>query len=189
MIESDEQLAVAAQAASELIQQISDYLGERNCEEGKIRFPRGYIRACIEHRNKYTFIKDPVLRRNIAYALLTTDVFRWLLNRTDLAIVAKEMIIKQGIAIFGSIAEAVTKDYLKGKPGGGKNYKKRLDMLYENGEIDEETKRELVWLWDLRNSLHLMLLTDPEYEKYTMRDYNRAVLALRRLRICLGGEP
>ncbi len=102
---------------------------------------------------------------------------------------AKEMIIKQGIAIFGSIAEAVTKDYLKGKPGGGKSYKKRPEVLHENGELDEEAKRELVWLWDLRNSLHLMLLTDPEYEKYTMKDYNRAVLALMKLRICLGGEP
>lgn len=187
MIRSDHDLIKVAGEVNEKIQQINDYLGDRNCEEGKIRFPRGYLRSCIHHRNKYTFVKDIVLRKNIAYALLTTDVFRWILNRTDISIVAKEMLIKQGISILGSIAESITKEYLKGKPGGGKNYKKRLQVLLGDGILGEELKEELEWLWDVRNNLHLMMLSDPEYNKYKMSDYNRAICALSDLRAALGG--
>ena len=189
IIRNDKELACVAKKVSELLQAIHDYLGDRNCEEAKIKFPRGYIRKCVHHRKRYAFVKDKTLRSNIAYALLTTDIFRWLLNRTDLAIVAKEMLIKQGIVIFGAIAEAITKDYLKGKPGGGKPFKKRLEVLQNNGIIDESLRYELEWLWDYRNRIHLMLLSNKEYGHYRIIDYNRAVKALNALRKALGGEP
>jgi len=189
IIKNDEELACVTKKVSELLQAIHNYLGDRNCEEAKIKFPRGYIRKCVNHRKRYSFIKDKTLRSNIAYALLTTDIFRWLLNRTDLAIVAKEMLIKQGIVIFGAIAEAITKYYLRGKPGGGKSFKKRVEVLQNNGIIDESLRRELEWLWDCRNRIHLMLLNDKEYGHYEIIDYNRAVKALNGLRIALGGKP
>ncbi len=99
------------------------------------------------------------------------------------------MLIKQGIVIFGAIAEAITKDYLKGKPGGGKPFKKRLEVLQNNGIIDESLRYELEWLWDYRNRIHLMLLSNKEYGHYRIIDYNRAVKALNALRKALGGEP
>ena len=39
-----------------------------------------------------------------------------------------------------------------------------------------------------RNDVHLMLLDKPEFNKYNIGHYNRAVRALINLRVSLGGE-
>lgn len=122
---------------------------------------------------------------------MTTDIFRWMLNRTDISLTAKEMLIKQGISLIGVVAESVVKVVLAGQPGGGnkQNFKKRVETLFNTGRITEEIKVELEWLWDTRNDVHLMLLDEREYNKYNLKHYNRAVRALANLRISLGGQP
>ena len=189
MIESDAELIRTISEINEKIQSVNDYLGDRDFDEARLRFPRGYLRSCATHRGKYNFLEDKVLQRNISYAKLTTDIFRWLLNRTDISMVAREMLIKQGISIMGSVAESVVKTVLKGLPGGGnkQNFGKKVETLLLMEKIDEETRDELTWLWDTRGNIHLMLLEEPEYNKYTLEQYNRAVKALARLRVSLGG--
>lgn len=191
MIKSDEDVPKIVSEINERMQALHDYLGERNIEEAKIKFPRGYIRTCASHRRKYSFLECHTLKSNIAYAKLTSDIYRWLLNRTDISITAKEMIIKQGIALVGSVAETVVKEVLKGQPGGGRkqNFKKKVEKLVEDNVITNELKEELDWLWDTRNNVHIMLLTEREYQKYEMKHYNRAIKAMKNLRVSLGGKP
>lgn len=191
MIENDDDLARVVSEINERIQSVHDYLGDRNHESARLRFPRGYLRTCAHHRGKYAFLDDKVLQKNIAYAKMTTDLFRWMLNRTDISMTAKEMLIKQGISIVGVVAESVVKAVLAGKPGGGnkQNFKKKVETLFNLGQITVQTKTELEWLWDTRNNVHLMLLNEPEYKKYDMAQYNRAIRALQSLRVSLGGQP
>jgi hypothetical protein len=191
VIESDDDIPKVVGEINERMQALHDYLGERNLDAAKIRFPRGYIRTCASHRSKYRFLTCHTLKSNIAYAKLTSDIYRWLLNRTDLSITAKEMIIKQGIALVGSVAETVVKEVLKGQPGGGRkqNFKKKIQKLVDDDTITQELQAELDWLWDTRNNIHIMLLTDREYNKYEMKHYNRAIKAMQNLRVALGGLP
>jgi hypothetical protein len=191
MIKSETDLAHVVNEINERLQAVHDYLGEKNDDQARIRFPRGYLRTCAHHRSKYDFLNDKILQSNIAYAKLTTDIFRWMLNRTDLSLTAKEMLIKQGISIIGGVAEAIIKTVLKGQPGGGnkQNFKKKTEKLYQSGKISQEIQKELEWLWDTRNDVHLMLLEKREYNKYSIKQYNRAVLVLQELRVALGGNP
>lgn len=182
MINDDQELLAAATEVGEKIQAIHDYLGDRNHPHGTIRFPRGYLRTCVDHRNKYLFIDDHTLRSNVAYTLLLTDLFRWLLNRTDINGQAMEMLIKKEISAIGSIIESVTKCYLKGRHGGGKNYKYRSQVLVDESIINEELKIEIDWVWDVRNREHLMLLKQRDWQIYEMADCNRAIRALHKLR-------
>lgn len=182
MIENDSELLLAAAEVGEKIQAIHDYLGDRNHPNGIIRFPGGYLRTCVEHRKKYLFITDHTLRSNIAYTLLLTDLFRWLLNRTDISGQAKEMLIKKEISSIGSIVESVTKCYLKGRSGGGQNYKHRSQALFDENIISEQLKEELDWVWDVRNGEHLTLLKQRDWKIYEMKDCNKAIRALHQLR-------
>lgn len=189
MIESDADLLRTISDINEKIQLVNDYLGDRDFDEARLRFPRGYLRSCALHRSKYNFLDDKVLQRNIAYAKMTTDIFRWMLNRTDISMIAREMIIKQGVSIMGAVAESIVKTVLKGQPGGGnkQNFGKKVETLFATNKINEKTKQELTWLWNTRGNIHLMLLEEPEYGKYSLAHYNRAVRALTSLRVSLGG--
>jgi len=63
-IENDEQLAEVTRQVSDGIQAIQSYLVDRNCEEGKVEFPWGYIRRANVHLERYFFIRDDILKRN-----------------------------------------------------------------------------------------------------------------------------
>ncbi|MFK5912985.1 MAG: hypothetical protein QM484_01310 [Woeseiaceae bacterium] len=182
MISNDEELLEITTDVGEKIQQIHDYLGERNHPNGAIKFPRGYLRRCVEHRKKYDFISDHILKSNIAYTLLQTDLFRWLLNRTDISGQAKEMLIKKEISSIGAIIESITKHYLHGRRGGGKNYKYRSNVLVDEGIITKELKINIDWVWDVRSGEHLMLLEQREWKVYEMKDCNKAIRTLHELR-------
>lgn len=182
MIENDDELLKVSNDISEKLQQIHDYLNDRNHPNGKIKFPRGYLRKCVDHRRKYMFVSDHILRSNIAYTLLQTDLFRWLLNRTDIFGQAKEMIIKKEISAIGAIIESITKCYLHGRRGGGQSFKYRSNVLFEEGIISEELKEKINWVWDVRNSEHLNLLEQREWGVYEMKDCNKAIRTLHELR-------
>ncbi|CDM66725.1 hypothetical protein [Pyrinomonas methylaliphatogenes] len=174
-----------------LVERIGNDLQEiENClkSEGdrclKIRFPRGYLRKAKFFRKQYWFISNPNLQRNIAYTLILSDVYRWLLNRTDLYGTAREMIIKEGICLVGSLCESITKDVAQHKNICGKNagYKQRTAAMVEQGMISDNLKKDLDDLWDWRNREHLFLLDEWEYGKYTLKRYNDAIRVLGCLR-------
>lgn len=183
-ISNDEELIEVQKQVSEGIQAIQDYLSDRNCEEGKIKFPWGYIRRAGLHIERYKFIRCDILRRNIAYALIGSDVFRWTINRTTIKGVARDMMIKETICLMAQIIESVTHDLLKGHFPKKQidYYKKRTNKLLEIGLIDEELKGELHWVWDTRQSQHIFLMDVREHEHYEIKDLNRAVRATGKLR-------
>lgn len=182
MIEDDDQLKEAVARVSRDLQNIQNYLTLENHQDAKVRFPRGFIRTAAHFRLRFNFLNDETLKRNVAYTLILSDTYRWLLNRTDIYGTAKEMIIKEGICLVGSLCESVTKDVLNGVVGKKRGYKDRTLYLLENEIIDAELKADLDWVWDTRNNEHLFLVEIREHEHYKLPDYNRAIRALRKLR-------
>ena len=100
LIKNDNQLRDAVAVVNEQIQAIQDYLGQGNHVYGKTRFPRGFLRPASHFRSRLGFINDDNLRKNLSYALILSDVFRWITNRTDLTGIAKEMVIKNVIILY-----------------------------------------------------------------------------------------
>ena len=181
MIQNDTELVDAVVNAGNLLQEIQDFCGRKQIDEAKVRFPRGFIRTAVEHRNTLPNIKDNTLSQNITYALMTLDALEWLVNRTDIAMIALEMIIKQGITIIGSICETLT--IRPGERGLGRNngYKSRTNHLVELNVIDKGLKDDLDWIWDSRNRVHLIDLKTSEFDAYKREDYNRAAKSLECL--------
>ncbi len=180
-IRNDKELADAVEKVNDLIQQIQDYAGRDFAKPAKIRFPRGFLRLAADQKARFSFLTEKHLRSNLAYTVLLSDVQHWLLVRTDLSGLAKEMVLKLQFFLLGTIVESVTKAHLKGKCGG--NYAKRLEYLERHGVIDAGLQADLNWLWDVRNKMHLFQLTDTEWNatEYTITNYNRAVRAVRAL--------
>lgn len=173
------ELSEAVRKAGELLQNIQDYLGDRKSEEGRVRFPRGFIKSADDYRSKLPRRVESPLRDNIAYALMMTDVLRWLAIRTDITATALDMIIKQGIAIIASVAEALS--IQKGRVGLGKSksFCDRMNHYNETDVINDNLRRDLIWLWNKRQGVHLYDLVHSEYHAgYTREEYNRARRAL-----------
>ena len=181
MINDDLELIAAVARINEELQEASDYLGERNLSEAKVRFPRNYIKSASHYRNQLLFINDKTLLNNSSYALMLIDVYKWIVNRTDIFGVPKEMIVKEAICLIGSLCESFTKSVLKGKVGKHKGYKERTTYLLDKGLISTHEKSELDWIWDTRNNEHLFLLDFVEFNHYKVSDYNRARNAFNKL--------
>ncbi len=116
------------------------------------------------------------------------DVQHWILVRTDLSGIAKEMVIKLQMFLLGSIVESVTKTFLHGRCGG--NFCRRTQYLLDSGVIDSTLRTDIDWLWNLRNNMHLFQLDGIEWSstEYTIANHNRAVRAFRKLLAKLGGS-
>lgn len=181
-IRSDEQLAEAAQLVGRKLQEIQDYLGADSHRDAKVRFPRGYIRTAEHFRSGLPFILDRNARDNLAYALILTDVYRWLTNRTDLFGTAREMVFKAGVVLAGSICETMAVNYTNGTIGRTVRFKPRCTRMVAAGMITEGLRDELHWLWDTRSAIHLCDVEIREYERYKAADYNRAITCVRDLR-------
>lgn len=183
-ITTDAELRHAVDRINSDLQDVQNYLGQNNHQDAKIRFPSGFIRPAIGFRAEVSYLIDRDLIRNIAYAHITTDVYRWLLNRTSIVGTAKEMIIKEGICLAAAIVESLTMAAglqlgLTGKHG---KFKKRCKRFVEEGLITETLYDELMWLWETRQNEHLFLVEATEYQVYGIRDYNRAGSTLRELK-------
>lgn len=89
--------------ASRLLQQIEDEVRQKGVQhsmgetiEPKIGFPRGYVRTASWFRRKYS-CHIRTIADHVAYTLQFHDVLRWLLNRTDHSLTARQMVIKYGV--------------------------------------------------------------------------------------------
>jgi type I restriction enzyme S subunit len=167
------------------LQKLEDLLKTSGDRKIKIRFPRGFLRRASHFRERYWFVRDNNLKRNIGYSLILSDVYRWMLNRTDLWGTPREMLIKEGVCLMGSLTESLTKDAMRGICGKNQSYSKRLIKMAELCIINDNLRAKLEWLWDYRNHEHLFLIEEWEYGHYTLKHYNNAILALRGLRDAL----
>ncbi len=182
MITNDYELKDAVSIIDDHIQKIQNYLGQDPHADGKIRFPRNFIRTADHFRNQLSFVKDTNIKDNLAYALILSDVYRWLTNRTDIFGTAKEMVMKSGIALMGSICETMAIDGTKGIIGKKHSFCERCNRMVTKDIISEYLKNELHWLWEARAAIHIYEINHREHEKYKMKDYNRAIKITRELR-------
>ena len=182
MITSDQELLETVAVAGECLQDIQDCLGLGFKDMGRVRFPRGFIRKADHFRRQLSFIADQQVRDNVAYALIQSDVYLWLINRTDLFGIAREMTIKSAIALMGSINETLAITGTKGTVGRRHSFCERCNRMVDKGIIEDPLRQDLHWLWEIRSAIHIYNLDHRELEKYTMNDFNRAVSASRNLR-------
>lgn len=185
IISNDGELRDAKALVDEHIQEIQNYLGDSNNADGKIRFPRGYLRPVGHFLPQLSFIDSATLKRNLAYALILSDVLRWVTNRTDLWGLPKEMVSKMGIVVMGSICEAMAVNGTRGVIGRRHSFCERANRMVAEGIITTALKDDLHWLWGKRSGVHLHDLTHREYGTYEVADYNRAVRTTQELRASL----
>ena len=106
-ISDDQELAQAVAQASHLVQQIQDYCGRARREDSKINFPRGLIGTADSYRALCPDYLTAAQKSSVAYGYMYLDVIWWVLARTDLSSIAKEMMIKSAIVTLGTILEAM----------------------------------------------------------------------------------
>ncbi len=164
------QLCEDVSSASNALQRIQNFIGLNAHPIAKqiarVSFPRGYLSTADTHRQLMPFVSDSALRSNLAYTLILANTVRWLVEKTDLWGVPRDMLIKLQIFLYGTIIESITKDYLHGVCGG--NFKARNKALEDMAIVEANLRAELDWIWDERNKMHLFQLEQGEYEN----DYN-----------------
>lgn len=179
-ISNKNQLRAAVRKAGDLLQSVQEFVGRDLQPAAKVRFPRGYLRTASDHRVQLRFVSDSVLKSNLAYTFILSDVILWLLLRTDVGATAREMLVKLQLFLGGTMVESITKEYLRGLCGKG--YEKRCEYLVSEGVIEDELREELNWLWNMRNNMHLFLLERPEYDtKYDDAALRRSAAAFNGL--------
>ena len=155
----------------------------------KIEFPGGIITKSWTYREILPYIYDDCLRRNISYHLMLDDIFQWLLRRFNFYLVAEAMLIKTAIVNFGAIFEAILKnvsscfrkDRKETKEKDELGVSRACTILTKNGVISKESKKDIMWVWGIRNKQHLVLLKNWEYVRYEITDYDRAIDTYNRL--------
>lgn len=169
-----------ADQAGAALQQIQDELG-RDGAGGVVRFPRHYIKTVGQRTHHFLWIGDEALKRNLCYHFLFADVLRWILNRTDLWGVARDMVVKHWIATIGAIVEGITVAAITrlAQPVG--RFPGRLNRLVTAGAIDAALQTELQWVWDTRTNMHIHEVQYLEIDRYPIPEAVRASNAVRTL--------
>ena len=187
-ITNDAQLQKIVIEVNERLQAIQDYCGIEKSEAARVRFPRGFIRTAASHRKKLPSGLSPLLRHNISYSLMTLDVFRWLIIRTDIAGPASSMVIKRAIAILAELMETLVKHY-----SGRKKFDKAVDALERIEVLSGELPANLKNVWKMRATIHLWEAKQLEHDKFKATDYNKILAIYDNLRESLvkayGAQP
>src|ERR1051325_3854131 len=116
--------------ASTALQTLQAEFGRNNVPAARVTFPRGFLRTAAECRHTLPNLGTEVQRRNASYALMTLDVLRWLVVRTDLWGAALGMIVKEGISVYGALCEWLTKEGTRGH-ASNRPYAQRTEKLVE----------------------------------------------------------
>lgn len=178
---SDADLLKLTNQADEALQEIQNALGRDERTAGKVRFPRGFLQAAGKIRMHLRFVNRNVVRNNIAYTLMLHDVHLWLLRRTDLAGLARDMLVKACLTSLGSVAEALLIDHFTGRMGRRQKFTSRTKRLVDEGVICQQLKEDLDWLWGMRCRQHLYELMTAEFDFYRLEDHKRARATLSAL--------
>lgn len=159
-------------------QLLEEELKKQGIEKVEIKFPRGFLPKTQSYRSKLSFIEDDTLRRNLSYHLMLIDIYNWILNRFDIAFTGGEMLIKQAIFQFGLVSDALVQYVaeIKEPTPLERGFKGSLTVLVKHKIITEELRKNLEWLWGIRNkACHLDTLKEREFEKYSLKNYEKAL--------------
>jgi hypothetical protein len=162
-ISNNQELVKAAAQASSLLQDIHDYCGRTLREDSKVKFPRGLICTAASYRGRCPGYLTADQISSCAYGFMYLDVLWWLLSRTDIESVGKQMGIKSAIVTLGTLLEASLwvpglqiSNVLSTKSPCG--VKVRLKEAAKNGWISQAECTTLEALWSHRNNVHIKFL-------------------------------
>jgi hypothetical protein len=185
-INNDRELVTAVAQASSLVQEIQNYCGRTLREDAKINFPRGLIGTAASYRGRCPGYLTADQISSCAYGFMYLDVLWWLLSRTDITSVGKQMAIKSALVTLGTILEACLSipglprnNMLSARSSAG--VKPRLKQAINQGWISAEQCATLEQLWDHRNNVHIKILANSELDLYKVEHVNaphEALLAL-----------
>jgi hypothetical protein len=186
-ITNNQELAAAVSEASEIHQAIQDYCSRTNREDAKIKFPRGLIRTADTYRERFPSYLDRDKVSNCCYSFMFLGVLWWLSSRTDLAGIAKQMVLKSAIITLGTILEACL--YVPKLPKSkslsnqcSAGVKDRVENAHKRGWISEAERDALKQLWDHRTNVHQKKIqTDSELDLYNVDHVNDPQTALLNL--------
>lgn len=189
-ITTDGELAGAVAKCGELIQSIFDYSARVKRDDAKVRFPRGLIGTAESYRLRLPGYLEPERASNCAYSFMFVDVLWWLIARTDITLVAKQMVIKSAIVTLGTILEASlyvpnlpkTK-FLSNQSNAG--IKDRVGNTHNRGWISADDCSSLKQLWEHRNNVHQKIAKSSELELYNVDHINVPHAALLKLLVKL----
>jgi hypothetical protein len=185
-ISNDQELTKAVAQASVLVQDIQNYCSRKLRDDSKINFPRGVIGTADSYREKCPGYLTADQISSCAYGFMFIDVLWWLLSRTDLVSVGRQMGIKSAIITIGMLLEAalwvpdLPKDNVLSKKSGA-GVKPRLKVAKERGWISVDQYTALDGLWDHRNNVHIKFLENSERDLYKVEHVNAPLDALHAL--------
>jgi hypothetical protein len=182
-ISTDQELARAVAQASNLVQEIQDYCGRQLREDSKIKFPRGLIGTAASYRLRCPDYLTADQVSSCAYGFMYLDVLWWLVSRTDIASVGKQMAIKSAIITLGtllegslSIPDLPRSNVLSKKSSAG--VIPRLKKAMALGWISQQQCAALEQAWEHRNNVHIKVLANSELDLYEAEHVNAPHAAL-----------
>jgi hypothetical protein len=178
---NEAELQSAVEAVGNGLQLINDYLAANPKAVGKVRFPRGFLGTAYGHSKKFDWIDNDVLKRNMSYQYIFYDVLRWVSNRTDITATAREMLYKHSIVVVASVAEGLVDAAAKQLEFVERKFPKQLNRLLKENIISLKVYEEVVWMWEVRQSVHVHIVDDLEWSKYKVTDARRASKAVAEL--------
>ena len=180
-IANENDLGRAVAQATVLVRDIQSYCGRNLRDDSKFEFPRGLIRTADEYRATCPSYLGARQQSSCAYTFMYLDVVWWLLARTDLSGIAREMVIKFSIVALATVLEALLHIPGQGIFASMAGVKGRLDRAYARAWISERQRDCLKQLWDHRNNIHLRQLDTHEFNKYRTEHFNEPSEALNIL--------
>lgn len=178
----------------------------------KISFPTGYIRKASyfeQSYNLYGLFEDKDKVKNIAYALQTTDLFNYFLNRIDIKFSVGKIFVKYAIINAFSIIEGIL--YSTVKPLHNFCFDKndnccknnmncdyylkkhtkypfqKLVEEYNEKELlhfDNKTKKLILEIKDLRDNIHIYDVEENEFidSTYDIKNYNKIMKLIKNIK-------
>jgi len=144
----------------------------------KFLIPIGVVRKINDLLPLFGIHKNRTAVRNICYVIQFLDFLNWMLKTFHIYGPVLSYIHKTGIIFANMILEQLTYDYLKQKKiQPHQKYSKNIDKLEKYG-VSKSHCQKMRSLNKRRSNIHLRLVTDLEYNKYSDQDWDRSFVCL-----------
>jgi len=158
---------------------LTKHLLETNERVG-VSFPSGFIRQIRTIQKRWPYL-DQKVSHTLACVVQLSDVNRWHLSVWNVGLTAGTMwdwhcavpviaIIESLLIEYGVLQQWLTRDT---------KFKKVINVLHSRGVFDHLHQAELHELRDYRNELHLFLKRRVRRSDGSLKQHDRAVLALK----------
>lgn len=180
-------IAEGVENVSRNLEVIESLLRQEGDRKLKIRIPNGVVRKERELSQQYSFVCNRTIKKNICYAVEALDFIRWIVNRCEVYGPVAGYLYKMGIILSYMIVESMLYDFLFSKGKSPSKYKFQKNICKFNIGWGQHSQVKLICesmkkLHDRRANIHLFLVTDLEATKYTLRDWNLAIICLQNVR-------